>query len=98
MRLFKRYRELSEAERGLFFTALLLMTGLRIALLTLPFRVVRRLVDHLRQPAVSRNDLDSGTIPQIVWAVQAASRRIPGASCLPQSMATQVLLGRRGQS
>ena len=33
-----------------------------------------------------------------VWAVEAASRRIPMASCLTQSLALQFLLTRSGRS
>jgi hypothetical protein len=33
---------------------------------------------------------------RIVWAVQVASRRIPGASCLTQALAARVLLAKCG--
>ena len=32
------------------------------------------------------------------WAVEATSRRVPGATCLTQALALQILLGRRGQA
>ena len=37
-------------------------------------------------------------VNRLVWAVQAASRRIPMASCLTQSLALQSLLTRSGRS
>jgi hypothetical protein len=35
---------------------------------------------------------------ECVWAVSSSARVIPGASCLTQALALQVLLGRRGLS
>jgi hypothetical protein len=32
----------------------------------------------------------------LIWAVTAASRYVPGATCLAQALAAQVLLGRTG--
>ena len=33
---------------------------------------------------------------RIVWAVRAASRYVPGATCLTQSLAAYLLIGRNG--
>jgi hypothetical protein len=92
-----RYRKLSADERRFFFRALVLVAAIRLALWTLPFRVTRSWVDYLRMPAGPECELDRRSIRQATWAVAAASRRIPGATCLTQGMATQVLLGRLGQ-
>jgi hypothetical protein len=97
MRLIARFKNLSAGERRLFFRALLLVAAIRVALWTLPFKVTRAWVDWLRQPAGPGRELDRRSMVQVVWAVEAASRRIPGATCLTQGMATQVLLGRLGQ-
>lgn len=35
---------------------------------------------------------------RLAWAVQAAARRIPGASCLTQALAFQYLLTRSGET
>jgi Transglutaminase-like superfamily len=97
MRLITRYRQLSSAERSLFFQALALVTIIRIGLRLLPFRVMRNWVEHFRKSPGLRSDLDYRNIRQVAWAVEAASRRIPGTTCLPQGMATHLLLGRLGQ-
>jgi hypothetical protein len=97
MRIFHRYRQLSGNERRLFFRALFWVVLIRLGLTILPFRVVQKRVDLLRQPAGSGRELDARSIRQVAWAVEAASRRVPKASCLTQGMATQVLLGKLGQ-
>jgi hypothetical protein len=97
MHLIKRYKQLSAVERSLFFRALAAVAVLRIGLWMLPFRVVRNLVEQFRRSPGRRFDLDRRNIRQVAWAVEAASRRIPGTTCLPQGMATHLLLGRLGQ-
>jgi hypothetical protein len=97
MRLIARYKELSAGERRLFVRALILVLAVRVALWTLPFRIIRTWVDRLRKPAGPWRDLERRHIRQVAWAVEAASRRVPGATCLTQGMAVQVLLGRLGQ-
>jgi transglutaminase superfamily protein len=36
------------------------------------------------------------TVQDVVWAVRRVSRAVPGATCLTQALAAQVLLSRRG--
>ena len=45
---------------------------------------------------VLANDAGRASLEQIAWAVAAASRCVPVATCLVQALAAQVLLGRRG--
>jgi hypothetical protein len=97
VRLIARYKQLSPGERQLLFRALVLVPAVRIALWTLPFRLTRGCVEWLGKPPGPWRDLDRSTIRLAAWAVEAASRRVPGASCLTQGMAMQVLLGRLGQ-
>src|SRR6266404_8959265 len=84
-------------ERGLVLRTLLLVAGIRIALWILPVQRLQRLVGswvswkHLRLTIPS--DMPVG---RLVWAVRAASRRIPAASCLTQALALQFLLTRAG--
>jgi hypothetical protein len=79
----------------LFARALCLVAGVRAALSLLPFRVTRRLVTRLagRRPSASCRPAD-----QLRWAVQAAARRIPGATCLTQALALHILLRRHGHN
>ncbi len=97
IRLIFRCRQLSAVERRLFFRALILVPLIRLGLWILPFRVMQSWVDRLRRLERQPRELDRRSIRQVAWAVEAASRRIPGATCLTQGMATQILLGRLGQ-
>ena len=96
-RLSARFRRLSTAERRLFFGALALVTLIRLALWTVPFRMTQKAIAAARRPVGKKPAPDRGTIRRVAWAVEAASRRVPGATCLTQGLAVQVLLGRLGQ-
>ncbi|HEY3913189.1 MAG TPA: lasso peptide biosynthesis B2 protein [Verrucomicrobiae bacterium] len=97
MRLIARYKQLSARERRLFYHALVHVLSIRMRLWLLPFRVTRNWVERQSKPAGAWRDLEHRSIREVTWAVEAASRRIPGATCLTQGMATQVMLGQLGQ-
>ena len=61
---------------------------------TLPFRWVRRVVDV--EPEIS-SELAGMRVSRLAWAVQAAARRIPRASCLTQALVLQHLMARAGK-
>jgi hypothetical protein len=88
---------LSVCERRLFLRALILVAAIRVSLWVLPFRLTRMWVGRMSKTAGPKRDLDRLNIQRLAWAVEAAGRRIPGATCLTQGMAMQVLLGRLGQ-
>lgn len=66
---------------------------IRIALWLLPFRSLQRLIRSRHLPFSLPSDTPT---VRLVWAVRAASRRVPLASCLTQSLALQFLLARAG--
>lgn len=93
--LVRHARTLPAEEWVLFSHALSLVICVRMALWLLPSRVIvqRVLEGSQRLPATAR----SGVRPdQIGWAIDAASRRVPRASCLTQAVAGQILLRRHG--
>jgi hypothetical protein len=85
------------ADLGMFLRALPYVVAVRTALWIIPsprlLRWVQRRVDAAPAPATS-----DPLVTRIGWAVRAASRRVPGASCLTQALAVQLLLARRGMS
>lgn len=88
-----RFGRLSPTERVLFLQTVLLVLAIRVGLLVLPVRAVRRrLVIRTDDKSAALNH----SVEQIVWAVRAASRYVPGATCLTQALAAQRLLGRSG--
>lgn len=84
-------------ERGLALRALALVLAIRIALWVVPFQRLQRAVSPggswERLPISVSADMP---VSRLVWAVRAASRRIPAASCLTQSLALHYLLTRAG--
>jgi len=87
---------LAPAERGLLLRAVLLVGMIRLALWIVPLRRVRQLMRACEgMPLSVAADLP---VSSLEWAVRAASRCIPMASCLTQSLALQFLLMRAGRS
>jgi hypothetical protein len=72
-----------------------LLVVIRTALWLLPFRIV-----HERVAARAIRVASSNTHPieRIVWSVEAASRRVPRASCLTQAFAAALLLAANGHA
>jgi hypothetical protein len=95
MRAFSTFRALPPHHRRLLVTAVTLVAIVRLALWILPSRIIVRSVRAvgLTYPdgVLPRVDVDA-----VTWAVEAASRRIPQATCLTQAIAAQLLLRRHG--
>ena len=92
--LFRKVRTLAGLnpfERRLALRAILMTAGFRLALWTLPFRVIRNWSGSLAprpNAAISPRT--------IAWAIRLASRYVPRATCLTQALAAQRLLNRAG--
>jgi hypothetical protein len=95
MKCVRQFAALTPPERRLLLRAVMVVTGVRLALWTMPFRWVCFVLQI--RPAVSPS-LEAIRVKRLAWAVQAAARRIPSASCLTQALALQRLLARAGES
>jgi len=85
---------LSAAERRLLLQALFLLGVARVALRLARLRTVRIWVGRL---VGARHPSAIHTRQRIIWAVEAASRRLPGATtCLPRAFVAHALLAREG--
>lgn len=83
-------------QQVLFFKALLWLAVIKLGVVVLPFKLTHRLA-AAQVPDETRAFGDhSSEIDQVVWAIEAARHYVPRATCLPQALATQVMLGRRG--
>lgn len=69
---------------------------MRVALWVFPFQKVYQWTIHFREGGIGDRPLDAKSVYKVVWAVSAAARRVPRATCLTQALATQIMLGRRG--
>jgi hypothetical protein len=87
----RKFRQLSSAERGLLLHAGILLAAYRVALWLLPWNRVARL-----RPSPGPSRASRFTVEHMEWAVRAASRPIPRATCLTQALALHHLLARAG--
>jgi hypothetical protein len=69
---------------------------IRLALWVIPFPKLYNWAIQFRKGSIGDKPLSNGQVYKVVWAVSAAARRVPKATCLTQALATQIMLGRRG--
>lgn len=82
-------------EKMLRGKTLLHIVAVRLALWVLPFRTVRNLAQRMavrsRRPGSRKVGLD-----RLIYAVVTTSQYVPGATCLTQALAAQILVSRYG--
>jgi hypothetical protein len=93
MQLLLRFLTLPAPDRRLVVRAAAWLALVRLALWTRPFARVQELAGlagETRSPA-------PGVAPgRLAWAIEAAARGVPEASCLTQALAAQIMLERAG--
>jgi hypothetical protein len=95
MRRLRELRRLPAAERWLLLRAAVLLAGVRLALVVLGWPVVRRFAARAARPVAGAATAPPAPLQR---AVERAGRHVPGATCLTQALALQILLGRRGRA
>jgi hypothetical protein len=88
----QRFFSLPREQRALFFRALMMLVGWRMVLWLAPFPTIRRLLRRPVRP-FAPTAIDTRWCS---WAVTRASRLVPSATCLTQSLAMRSLLLRLG--
>jgi hypothetical protein len=94
LRRIRQFAALPTEERWLLLRAAVLVAAVRLALWRLPFHFVRQ---YFAAPRRISPGLAGIRVKRLAWAVQAAARRIPAASCLTQALALRHLLARAGK-
>jgi hypothetical protein len=92
--LWRRLRALPAADRRLLAETALLMLRVRAGLRLTSFAALRKRLDATGGAATRR--ASPQTPETVAWAVAAIARRLPGTTCLVQSLAAHALLLRRG--
>lgn len=82
-------------DRRLLISALCLVSAVRLGLWLLPVRTVGHVLGWF-VPGVLGNASDPSLPDRAARAVRRVSRVVPGATCLTQALAAQVLLERHG--
>jgi hypothetical protein len=88
---------LSLGEWVFLLIALPIVAAVRTALWALPSRFILRAVRRLERRPISEIAHRTTRALTIVWAVEAASRRVPQATCLTQALSAKLLLRALGQ-
>lgn len=89
----RKLAHLPAADRRVLLRAASWLVLTRVALWTRPFARVQELVDTW-----STRSRDAALAPaRAAWAVQTAARIIPGATCLTQALAAEIMLRRAGE-
>ena len=96
MKRLRGFLRLSWADRFVLLQAALLLGVVTLGLRVTSFRTLQRLLDRRAGIRPRRAETDEVVRDKVVWAVRVGSRFIPGATCLPQTLAVQALLRRRG--
>lgn len=98
MRRIRRFLGLAPVDRRLLLTASIVLVGVRIGLSLFSFQtVVRVLRTTLRRYRKDGLHAHQPPVHRIVWAVEVASRHIPGTqTCLVKALTAQGLFDRYG--
>lgn len=101
MRQLHKLFRLSGGDRKILAIAYILLGAMRLGLWLLPFRKLLKLQQKISKPdflllTPTTSQVD---IVKIVWAIDLATRYMPGgAKCLARALATQVLINRQGHT
>jgi hypothetical protein len=87
----KAFVALTSQDRKLFLRTLALVVAVRIGLFVMSFKRLQRLTSR---PVLHGSALRP--VSRCVWAVRAASRYVPRATCLTQALAGQRILAASG--
>lgn len=88
----RKFLSLSAREKLLLMRAASQLLWVSAALRLLPFSIVKRSCERLREHAAS----DPVSISQVAYAVNAATNFIPGSACLSRALVCQRMLGNIG--
>jgi len=91
----RKLLSVSAPDRYLLVGAVFLCGAIRVGLWLLPLRAFQRALCRISQRSDRLGREDQISPERIAWAVDVASRFVPGSTCLTGALATQVLLERR---
>ena len=101
----RRFSRLDGGRRALLMEAVVLLAAARIAVHLVPFRMLARRLGRFVRPQdeacilarMNSSTSQADLAREIGWAVTRAARHAPfEAVCLPQAIAAQIMLRRRG--
>ena len=98
MERLRKFFRLPVPERLLLVRAITLLALVRVALWLFPFRIIQLISAKVVQACATSHHGKRLPSERGVWALQAASRYVPHATCLTQALAGQLLIAFNGTS
>jgi hypothetical protein len=95
-RRFRKFVRLNRAEQLILVRALFWLAYVRFLLRVMPLSRLQQRIARMTRNGTGPVSRPSGTLELIPWAVGTAGKYVPGANCLAQALAAQVLYARRG--
>jgi hypothetical protein len=96
MRRLTKFLALPAEDRRALAVSLALICLVRISLWIVPFRWLRTAVRRVASPPGGKPEPAPGEAERTVQAIERAARSVPGATCLTQALAAEILLRRAG--
>ncbi|MBW4630356.1 MAG: lasso peptide biosynthesis B2 protein [Iphinoe sp. HA4291-MV1] len=100
MKQLRNFLELSRSDRYLLAITFILLGAIRLGLFFLAFRNLLKLVQKVSKPTFRfpfETHESQISVGKIIWAVNVATRYMPGrAKCLARALTTQLLMSRYG--
>ena len=92
----RKFLDLPPSRRKLFIEALVIVAAVRLGLWVIPFPRLKSLVLRI-EAKLSRDRSGIASSSELAWAIEAASRFVPKATCLTQAMAAKILFSIHGR-
>lgn len=96
MKVLQRIRRLRRRDGVLLARALGAVLRVRLHLLRNAHHDLRRLIESYPLLLSGSAEAPRADLAEVAWSVRNAARLVPGATCLTQASAGQLLLARRG--
>jgi hypothetical protein len=97
MRALHNFLRLPGSDRRLFVKVTLLLEAISLGMWLFSFPTLRRLLAGFSHARTDPQRAQALPVGKVVWAVETASRHLPGSkTCLTQALAAQTLLVRDG--
>jgi hypothetical protein len=96
MRQLTKFLALPAEDRRALAVSLALICMVRLSLWIVPFRWLRAAVRRVAPPPDGKPDPTPGEAERTAQAIERAAKSVPGATCLTQALAAEILLRRAG--
>jgi hypothetical protein len=96
MRRLTKFLALPAEDRRALEVSFGLICLVRLFLWIVPFRWLRAAVRRVASPPDGKPEPTPGEADRTVQAIESAARSVPGATCLTQALAAEILLRRAG--